>query len=104
MQRQAFKMKLIAGCEKEYEKRHKQLWPELRAILKDAGISGYSIFLDKETSTLFAYQHVKDGVSSQDMGNDPVVQKWWDYMADIMEVNADNSPISIPLEEVFFMP
>ena len=37
------------------------------------------------------------------MGGNPIVQKWWDYMADIMEVNPDNSPVSIPLPEVFYM-
>ena len=40
---------------------------------------------------------------SQDLGNTEIVQKWWDYMADIMEVNPDNSPVSIPLPEVFHM-
>ncbi len=45
----------------------------------------------------------RDGAGSQDMGDNEIVKKWWDYMADIMAVNPDNSPVSIPLEEVFYM-
>ena len=63
----------------------------------------YSIYWDKDTNILFACQKTKGEESSQDMGANPIVQKWWDYMADIMEVNADNSPVTIPLPEVFHM-
>lgn len=97
----AFKMKLIPGFEKEYEKRHREIWPELATLLKDSGIQDYCIFLDEETSTLFAVQTVMGQGSSQTLGNTAVVQKWWAYMADIMETSPDNSPISIPLREVF---
>jgi L-rhamnose mutarotase len=37
------------------------------------------------------------------LGDNPIVQKWWAYMADIMETNPDNSPVSIPLPECFYM-
>ena len=84
MKREAFKMYLKPGCEAEYEKRHAAIWPELKALLSKNGVSDYSIYWDKETNT-------------------EIVQKWWDYMADIMEVNPDNSPVSIPLPEVFHM-
>ena len=97
----AFKMKLIPGFEEEYEKRHREIWPELAALLKENGIEKYSIFLDKETSTLFAVQTIVGEGSSQSLGNTQVVQKWWAYMADIMETNSDNSPVSVPLKEVF---
>ena len=86
----------------EYEKRHAEIWPELVTLLKEVGISDYSIFLDRETATLFAVQKLS-GASSQDLGNTAIVQKWWAYMADIMEVNPDHSPISIPLEKVFHL-
>ena len=102
MQRFAFKMKLKPGAEAEYKKRHDKIWPELAKLLKDAGISDYSIFLDEETHTLFAVQK-QTGASSQDLGSTEIVQKWWAYMADIMETNSDNSPVSIPLKEVFYM-
>jgi L-rhamnose mutarotase len=104
MQRVAFKMKLNEGQKEAYKKRHDALWPELIKLLKDNGVSEYSIFLDEETNTLFAFQKVLSNRGSQDLSNNEIVKKWWDYMADIMEVNADNSPISIPLEEVFYLP
>lgn len=94
-------MKLIPGFEQEYEKRHREIWPELAALLKENGIQDYSIFLDKETSTLFAVQTVSGTASSQSLGTTEVVQRWWAYMADIMETNPDNSPVSLPLQEVF---
>lgn len=103
MKREAFKMYLKPGCEAEYEKRHNEIWPELRKLLSDNGIYDYSIFWDKDTNILFACQKVRGEASSQDMGVNPIVQKWWDYMADIMEANSDNSPVSIPLQEVFRM-
>ncbi|WP_297448612.1 L-rhamnose mutarotase [uncultured Alistipes sp.] len=99
----AFKMKLKPGCEVEYEKRHRAIWPELVELLKATGVSEYSIFWDKETNLLFAVQEQGGESGSQDLGTNPVVKKWWDYMADIMEVNPDNSPVSIPMKEVFYM-
>jgi len=99
----AFKMKLYPGLKEEYRKRHSEIWPELVDLLKKEGIGNYSIFLDEETNTLFAYQEQIGESSSQDLGTTEVVQKWWKYMADIMETNPDNSPVSIPLEQVFYM-
>jgi L-rhamnose mutarotase len=98
-----FKMKMVPGFKEEYRKRHSELWPELKRLLKDEGVCNYSIFLDEETNTLFAYQEQKGANSSQDLGNLEIVQKWWKFMSDIMETNPDNSPLTIPLEQVFFM-
>lgn len=97
----AFTMKLIPGFEEEYEKRHREIWPELAALLKDTGIRDYSIYLDKQTSTLFAVQTITGQGSSQSLGSTALVQKWWAYMADIMETHPDNSPVSVPLKLVF---
>jgi len=96
-------MKLNPGFREEYRKRHNEIWPELVKLLKDEGIGNYSIFLDEETCTLFAYQEQSGHSSSQDLGQTEIVKKWWKYMADIMETNPDNSPVTIPLEQVFFM-
>jgi L-rhamnose mutarotase len=101
--RLAFKMKVNPGVIEEYKKRHDDLWPELHKLLKDAGISEYSIFFDEETNYLFAFQKQSGEQGSQDLGQTEIVKKWWKYMADIMETNPDNSPVSIPLEEVFYM-
>ncbi|MFV9551393.1 L-rhamnose mutarotase [Algibacter sp. PT7-4] len=103
MQRLAFKMKLNRGQKEAYKQRHDQLWPELKKLLKDNGVSEYSIFLDEETSTLFAFQKVSGTSGSQDLSNNNIVKKWWDFMSDIMETNSDNSPVSVALEEVFYM-
>ncbi|MCH7404349.1 L-rhamnose mutarotase [Belliella aquatica] len=97
----AFRMKIKPGAEAEYKKRHDEIWPELRDLLKDSGVVNYSIFLDRETSTLFAVQEVTGESGSQDLGNTAIVQKWWAYMADIMDTHEDHSPVSVPLEEVF---
>lgn len=98
-----FKMKMYPGFKEEYRKRHEEIWPELVDLLKAEGIGNYSIFLDEDTNTLFAYQEQSGIASSQDLGTTEIVKKWWKYMADIMETNPDNSPISIPLEQVFYM-
>lgn len=98
----AFAMKMKPGCAAEYKKRHDEIWPELSQLLKDNGISDYSIFLEEATNTLFAVQQ-QSGSSSQDLGTTAIVQKWWAYMADIMETNPDNSPVSVPLQQVFHM-
>jgi L-rhamnose mutarotase len=96
-------MYLNEGQKEEYKKRHNALWPELHKLLKDAGVSEYSIFLDEETSLLFAFQKVSGEGGSQDLGQTEIVKKWWAFMDDIMKTNPDNSPVSIPLEEVFYM-
>ena len=101
--RLAFKMKLNPGMKDEYKRRHDELWPELRSLLKDAGISEYSIFYDEETHVLFAFQKQAGERGSQDLGKTEIVQRWWKYMSELMETHPDNSPVSSPLEEVFFM-
>jgi L-rhamnose mutarotase len=103
MQRLAFKMYLNEGQKEEYKKRHDQIWPELKKLLKDSGVFEYSIFLDEETNTLFAFQKVSGEGGSQDLGQTEIVKKWWKFMADIMKTNPDNSPVSVPLEEVFYL-
>jgi L-rhamnose mutarotase len=103
MKRVVFKMFLNEGQKAEYKKRHDQIWSELKKLLKDTGISEYSIFLDEETNTLFAFQKVNNNAGSQNLGQHDIVKRWWDYMSDIMKVNPDNSPVTIELEEVFYL-
>jgi L-rhamnose mutarotase len=103
MKRYAFKMKLFPGNKEEYARRHNAIWPELKALLSETGVRDYTIFLDEETNTLFAIQKQDGKASSQDLGTNPIIQKWWKYMADVMETNPDKSPVSIPLTELFHM-
>lgn len=104
MQRIARKMKLIKGFELEYKKRHDAIWPELSALLSEAGISEYSIFLDESSSDLLAVLKINNPDLLNNLHEQPIMQKWWAYMSDIMETNEDNSPVSILLKEVFYMP
>ena len=103
MQRNAFKMKLKPGVAAEYKKRHDEIWPDLSRELRAAGVSDYSIFLDEETLTLFAVQKLGEHNSAADLPDSPVVRKWWDYMAPLMETHPDNSPVAVPLKEVFHL-
>ena len=103
MTRNAFKMQLKPDVVAEYKKRHDEIWPELAAELKAAGISDYSIFLDEETLTLFAVQKLSDGNSAAALPRSPIVRKWWDAMAPLMEAHPDNSPAATPLREVFHL-
>src|SRR5436189_25238 len=104
MHRVAFKMKLNKGQEGEYKKRHDELWPELKLLLNETGIHDYSIFLDEDTGGLFGVLKAIDKEALQKLPANPVMQKWWAHMKDIMESNEDNSPVSIPLQEVFYLP
>lgn len=104
MTRVAFKMKLFDGFEQEYKKRHTELWPELEELLKASGVHEYSIFLDNSTNDLFGFLKAEDPATLDDLPSHPVMQRWWKHMADIMETNPDNSPTSIPLKEVFYLP
>jgi len=103
MKRVAFKMKLKPGFKDEYIKRHDEVWPGIVELIKRSGISDYSIYLDDETNILFGVQKVSGETSSQDLGAIDIQQQWWDYMSDIMDVNPDNSPVSVHLDEVFHM-
>ncbi len=103
MEKYAFKMKLAPGCEAEYRKRHDEIWPELVALLKQAGVSDYSIHLDQETDILFAVLWRPAGHTMDDLPNEAVMKSWWAHMADIMETKPDNEPVAVPLETVFHM-
>jgi L-rhamnose mutarotase len=104
MMRRAFKMQLHKGFEEEYKRRHDNLWPELKELLKKTGVSKYSIYLDEATNMLFGVMEVEDPALLQNMPEHPVMKKWWAYMRDIMDTNPDNSPVSVPLKEVFYLP
>ncbi len=103
MQRRAFKMQLHPGQIAEYKRRHDLLWPELSDILKSAGISDYSIFLDESTLTLFGVLKTTNPAALDALPTHEVMQRWWAYMADIMDTHPTNEPVSIPLQEVFHL-
>jgi L-rhamnose mutarotase len=103
METVAFRMILNPDHAEEYKRRHDEIWPELAALLKDAGASDYSIWLDEETNHLFGIlkrpaDHGMDALPQTD-----IVRKWWDHMADIMAVESDNTPVQISLRKMFHL-
>ena len=103
MIRKSFKMKLYPGMAAEYEKRHNELWDEMKDMIHEHGGKNYSIFLDKETDTLFGYIEIEDEAKWAAGADTAINRKWWDFMADIMETNPDNSPVSVDLIPVFHL-
>ncbi|WP_116083382.1 L-rhamnose mutarotase [Tropicimonas sp. IMCC34011] len=103
-EKHAFVMRLVPGQEDEYRRRHDEIWPELAELLKGAGVSDYSIHLDRETSTLFGVLWRSDDHGMEALPEHPVMRRWWAHMADIMETNADQSPWQRDLETVFHLP
>ena len=98
-----FKMKLYPGQEEEYERRHNLLWPEMKEMIHAHGGKNYTIFLDRETLTLFGYIELEDPELWAKSADTAINRKWWDYMADIMQTNPDNSPVAIDLQNVFHL-
>ena len=103
MPRIAFKMHLHPGKAEEYRRRHDEIWPELVVLLKNSGISDYSIFLDENTNELFGILHTDDPAALDALPQHPVMQHWWTYMKDIIATRTDDSPVTVPLQEVFYL-
>lgn len=103
MVRKAFMMHLFQGMAKEYEKRHNELWPEMKEMIHEYGGRNYSIFLDLRANVLYGYLEVEDEEKWAQSADTEINRKWWDYMADIMETNPDNSPVCIDLKPVFHL-
>ena len=103
MEQIAFTMQLLPGHADEYKRRHDAIWPELATLLRDAGVSDYSIFLDPSTNVLFAVLRRRDGHAMDALPESPLMQRWWRHMADIMVVHADGAPSQQPLRPVFHL-
>lgn len=103
MEKYAFRMRLNPGMEEEYRRRHDAIWPELVELLSAAGVEDYSIHLDRETHLLFGVLWRRADHGMADLPAHPVMQRWWAHMADIMETQADNEPVAVPLVTVFHM-
>ncbi len=99
----AFKMKLYDGMAEEYEKRHNALWEEMKDMIHEYGGKNYSIFLDKDTNILFGYIEIESEEKWAKSADTEICRKWWHYMADVMETNPDESPVSEDLKPVFHL-
>ncbi|MCG2583933.1 L-rhamnose mutarotase [Massilia sp. TS11] len=103
MNQRAFKMQLKPGHVAEYKRRHDAIWPELSALLSDAGIYDYSIFLDEQTLSLFAVMRVEADNTLASLPEHPIMRRWWDHMAELMEVEPSNRPKEWPLQPMFHL-
>lgn len=103
MIRKAFIMSVNPDQHEEYKRRHQPIWKELEDTLIEHGVLNYSIFLDAETNTLFGYAEVEDVTRWEAIADTAICKKWWAHMREIMPSNADNSPVSKELVEVFHM-
>lgn len=99
----AFKMKLYEGMAREYEKRHNALWDEMKDMIHGYGGNNYSIFLDEDTNILFGYIEIENEEKWNKSADTEICRRWWHYMADIMETNSDESPVSKDLKKVFHL-
>ena len=99
----AFKMKLYEGMAREYEKRHNALWDEMKDMIHEYGGKNYSIFLDEDTNILFGYIEIENEEKWNKSADTEICRRWWHYMADIMETNPDESPVSKDLKKVFHL-
>jgi len=103
MIRKAFLMTLKPGSQSEYERRHRDVWPELESILKQHGVQNYSIFLDRTTDQLFDYDEIESDEQWVRIAQTEVCRRWWAHMNDLMLTNTDDSPVTVELESVFHL-
>jgi L-rhamnose mutarotase len=103
MIRKFFLMQLNRGAEEEYRKRHNPIWKELEEVLLTHGVHNYSIALHAETGELFAYVEIEDEARWKAIAQTPACRRWWEHMADLMQVNPDRSPRATELQEMFHL-
>jgi L-rhamnose mutarotase len=103
MEQIAFRMQLNPGQAEVYRQRHDDIWPELVTLLKQAGIADYSIFLHEPSHSLFAVLRRTPDHSMAALPQHAIMQRWWVYMADIMQTGDDRQPVVEPMERVFHL-
>jgi L-rhamnose mutarotase len=101
--RRAFRLAVRAGDGDEYARRHQPIWPDLERTLLAHGVRSYSIYLDPATHDLFAYVEFDTEEQWDAVAATEVCRRWWRHMGDIMPSNADGSPVSTELREVFHL-
>lgn len=103
MEKIAFRMQLKPGQLAEYRRRHDAIWPDLVAALKAAGIQDYSIHHDPASDALFATLWRTEAHHMDDLPSLPVMRRWWEAMAPLMETMPDGAPVTVPLRTVFHL-
>ncbi|MBP5466934.1 MAG: L-rhamnose mutarotase [Clostridia bacterium] len=100
----AWKAILKDGKKEEYVRRHKEIWKEMVDVLKSAGIKNYSIWLCG--NELFGYYECEKGIkfAGKIQADSPVVDRWNEYMKEVMVMDTDEKTGAQPLlEEVFYL-
>ena len=102
MQKVGFMMKLKADRIEEYQKRHDEIWDEMREILKKAGRANYSLWYD--AGNIFGYYEVEDkAASGQILSDSPIVRQWNHWMADLLETDEAGNPRIREMDLVFYL-
>ncbi len=85
----------------EYKERHRNVWPEMRDALREAGWGNYSLFL-REDGLLVGYVETEDFEAAQRaMAATDVNDRWQSEMAAFFGERADEGLVR--LEEVFHL-
>lgn len=102
MEKFAWKAKVKEGKKDEYINRHNNIWPEMKDVLKKAGIKNYSIWID-ENNNLFGYYECEFGIeyAMKIQGESSVVEKWNEYMKDVMVMEVKKDSQQPKLIQVF---
>ncbi len=89
MEKYAWRGRIADGQVEEYRRRHDAIWPEMKAVLKEAGICNYTIWLSGQE--LFGYYECAQGAAhaAKVQRESPVVQRWDAYMKDILIMEKD---------------
>ncbi len=102
MEKYAWKGMIKEGMIDEYVRRHNEIWPEMVKVLKDAGIKNYTIW--NTGCELFGYYECEKGVdyAAKVQSESPVVDKWNEYMKDILIMEPDPETGAQPLLKKVF--
>lgn len=102
VEKYAWRGRIVAGTFDEYKRRHDQIWPEMEEVLKKAGICNYTIWYNNDE--LFGYYECEKGCdyAAKIQRESEVVDKWNEYMKDILIMEMDPVTGAQPkLEKVF---
>lgn len=104
IKRVAWKARIRPGTEAEYKRRHDEIWPEMSALLDEAGIHNYSVWL--AGLDLFGYYECADlDLATRVQAGSPVVDRWNEYMKDILIMDFDpDTGVTPVLREMFYHP
>jgi L-rhamnose mutarotase len=84
MPRVAFRLRIKAGKEQQYEEAHRYVWPALLAKLKEVGISKYSIYR-RDQDLILVMQVADFDAAWNALDHDETNLKWQQEMSALFE-------------------